>query len=473
MRQAADPESSGIYVISPLGGAERKVASITPSQSPYSLSVSWSTDGKWLAFSRADSLAKATRSSPGRFSTHLVNVETGEERSVPAPSADCTDTWQGAFSPDGKYLASVCVLTEGVAKVYLQSPDGKQARELKGARSAEGFVGLAWSNDSQSLLYCSDQHLWRVPVGGGDPEMLLFAQGAESLAIARHGNRLAFGQVHHSANVFELALAGPTKLTSAATKLISSTRGDAGGHVSPDGKHIAFQSWRSGNPEVWVSDRDAANPVQLTSFGGPSMDEPRWSPDGRRIVFDLRAVSGVPELYIVDIAGGPARRLMTGTSDAASPFWSRDGHWIYFNTERSHAIWKVPAEGGGAPIRLTSDGKDQSEPQESNDGARVFFYNQGNVWSASVNGGDDHAVLGLPSNVIWVPARGGGYFLNGGPRHFALHYFDTATQHAHKIADFPYLFVMWGLSLAPDGRSILFSGIEHSEGDIMLVEGFR
>ena len=469
MRQA-DPENTGIYLISPLGGAERKVASITAYGGWEPLGVSWSPDGKWLAFSKANSLAKKAGSSADHFSIHLVNVETSEERLVPDPSNDCGNTWQPAFSPDGKYLASVCVLAEGVAKIYLQTPDGKQARELKDARSSEGFSGLAWAEDSQSLLYCSDQHLWRIPLAGGKPEMLLFAQDVESVAVASHGNRLAFAQVHHSGQVFQLALASQTKLTAPAAKLISSTRGDAGAHVSPDGKHIAFQSWRSGNPEVWVCDRDASNPVQLTSFRGPSIGEPRWSPDGRRIVFDLRTDSGISELYIVDLVGGPPRRFLTG--EAASPFWSGDGHWIYFNTERPHAIWKAPVEGGAAS-RLTAEGKDQSEPQEAMDGTRVFFYSEGSVWSASAIGGDERPVPGVPSYVRWVPARSGGYFVDGGPRHFALHYFDTATQHAHKIVDFPNLFAMWGSSLAPDGHALLFSGIEHSEGDIMLVEGFR
>jgi Tol biopolymer transport system component/DNA-binding winged helix-turn-helix (wHTH) protein len=279
----ADPEGTGIYVISPLGGAERKVASITAYRVLEALGVSWSADGKWLAFSKGNSLAKKAGSSADHFSIHLVNVETTEERLLPDPSKDCGNTWQPSFSPDGKYLASVCVLAEGVAKIYLQTPDGKQARELKDARSSEGFAGIAWAEDSQSLVYSADQHLWRIPLAGGKPEMLLFAQDVESVAVASHGNRLAFAQVHHPGQVFQLALASPTKLTAPAAKLISSTRGDAGAHVSPDGKHIAFQSWRSGNPEVWVCDRDASNPVQLTSFGGPSMGEPRWSPDGRVI----------------------------------------------------------------------------------------------------------------------------------------------------------------------------------------------
>jgi Tol biopolymer transport system component/DNA-binding winged helix-turn-helix (wHTH) protein len=468
----ADPEGTGIYVISPLGGAERKVASITAYRVLEALGVSWSADGKWLAFSKGNSLAKKAGSSADHFSIHLVNVETTEERVVPDPSGDCANTWQPAFSPDGKYIASVCVFTDGVATIYVQTPDGKQARELKDVRSSEGFTGIAWAEDSQSLVYCSDQHLWRVPLAGGKPEKLLFAQDVESVAVAPRGNRLAFGQVRHPGNIWQVALASQIKAAAPATKLISSTRGDSGAHVSPDDKHVAFQSWRSGNPEVWVCDRDGSNPDQLTSFGGPSTGEPRWSPDSRGIVFDLRTSTGKAELYVVNLEGGPPKRFLTGTIDAASPFWSADGHWIYFNTERPDAIWKAPVEGGAA-IRLTAEGKDRSAPQEAMDGTRVYFYSDGHVWSVSVNGGDERPVAGVPADVGWVPARNGAYFVDGTPRHFSLHYFDMATQHAHKIADFPYLFALWGPSLSPDGHAFLLSGIEHSEGDIILVEGFR
>jgi Tol biopolymer transport system component len=159
MRQTTDPEGTGIFLISPLGGAERKVASITAYNDWAPQGVRWSPDGKWLAFSKWSSLAKTANSSAGHFSIHLINVETSEERLLPDPSNDCRNTWQPAFSPDGKYLASVCVLAEGVARVYLQTPDGKQARELKDARSSEGFAGLAWAEGSGSLVYSSDHHL--------------------------------------------------------------------------------------------------------------------------------------------------------------------------------------------------------------------------------------------------------------------------------------------------------------------------
>ena len=489
MRQVdGDPDASGIYLISALGGSERKLASITTYGSYEPIAVNWSADGKWLAFAKGSLPAtKASAlsdrapsksapehySTPVHFSTHLLNVETTEERALPDPSPDCVNTFGPTFSPDGKYLASVCVLTEGVAKIYVQTPDGQQAREVARAWASD-FTGLAWAADSQSLLYSTDHHLWRVSLAGGRPEKLLFAQDVESVAVARTGNRLAYAQVRHINNIWRLELASEAKPAGPATKFISSSRGDGSSRISPDGRYIALQSWRSGNLEDWMCDSDGSNPVQLTFFGGPQIGTPSWSPDSRRIVFDLRA-SGNTELYIVNVDGGPPKRFPTGTANASNPFWSADGHWIYFNTDGPEAIWKVPVEDGTA-VRLTGEG-DGHSPQESADGTRVFFYkDQGGhleAWSASVNGGDERPVPGMPADVGWVPARNGIYFINGSPRHYSLNYLDFVNQHVHKIADLPSLFVIWGPTLSPDGHTFLFSGIEHSEGNLFLVEGFR
>ena len=469
MRQA-DPDGTGIYLISALGGSERKLADTTPFGP---MGLSWSGDGKWLAFAKASSPATKADSSPEDFRIHLVNAETTEERALPDPSPVCVHMSRPAFSPDGKYLASACALSGGVEKIYVQTPDGKQPREVAGATSSEGFAGIAWAADSQSLLYSSDLHLWRIPLGGGKPEELLFAQDVESVAVARTGNRLAFAQTRNPSSIWRLELASQTKPAGPATKLMSSSHGDRGSRISPDGKYIAFQSGRSGNPEVWVCDRDGSNPVQLSSFGGPQVGMPSWSPDSHQIVFDLRA-SGNAELYIVNVGRGPPKRLPTGTTNASNPFWSADGHWIYFATERPESIWKAPVEGGAA-VRLTGEGR--YWPQESVDGTRVFFgTNEGGyaqVWSASVDGGDERPVTGMPANEQWVPARSGMYFIDGSPRHHFLAHFDFVTRHVRKIADLPGLFVIWGPSLSPDGHTFLFTGREHSESDIFLVEGFR
>jgi Tol biopolymer transport system component len=345
---------------------------------------------------------------------------------------------------------------------------------VQGAKALENFAGIAWMTDSRSLLYCADMGLWRVPVNGGKPEKLLFAQDVETVAVARTGNRLAYAQVRHILNIWQVEMASETRAAGPATKLISSSRGDAGPHISPDGKQLAFQSERSGNWEMWVTDRDASNPVQLSSFRGPLVGTPSWAPDSRRIVFDVRA-SGKSELYIVNLEGGAPKRFPTGTASASNPFWSPDGRWIYFSTERPDTIWKAPVE-GGASVRLV-EGEGKIWPQASVDGKRVFFYKMVNghseSWSASVDGGDEQPVIGMPKDTTWAPAQNGIYLVSGYPRHFSLSYYDFGTRHVHKITNLPGLFFVQGATISPDGHTFLFFGIEHSEGDIMLAEGFE
>lgn len=470
-KREAEPEASGVYLISALGGAERKLASIKPFGGPEAIAVNWSSDSKWVAFSEASSPHEIA-SSPEHYSIHLVNVETYEERTVQSPASECVDTLHPAFSPDGKYLASMCVLTEGVFRIYVQSPDGTHPRQVTDVKSSGGFADLDWAADSLSLVYAADLHLWRVPIAGGRPEQLLFAQNAESVSLARTGNRLVYAQVRHPGSIWQLELASRTKPV--AKKLISSTLGEGFARVSPSGKFITFQSRRSGTPEVWVCDRDGSNAVQLTSFGGAQIGPPSWSPDSTRIVFDVR-VADKPELYIVSIDGGPPKQFSTSTPNASYPFWSADGQSIYFSTEPPGAIWKAPVAGGKA-VRLTGEGEEGSAPQEAGDEKRVYFYKNKaghtHAWSASVNAGDERPVTGMPTDISWVPARNGLYFINGAPRHFALNYFDLVTQRVRQIADLPGLFAVWGPTLSSD-RAFLFSGIEHSEGDIFLVEGFR
>jgi Tol biopolymer transport system component len=343
MRQA-EPDATGIYVISPLGGAERKLTSFPLMEGFEPIGVTWTPDSKWVAFSKVIDVTPPDSSSAQRR-VHVINVETVEEHVLPAPASECEDIWHPAFSPDGRTLASVCVLTGGVGKIYLQDADGSHPREVAGALPSESIAGIAWMPDSQSIVYSADLHLWRVSLNHGTPERLLFAQDAESVSIAPTGNRLAYVQTRHPPAIYRLDLADATTAASAATRFISSSRGDAMPRFAPDGQAIAFASQRSGTPELWLCDRDGANSVQLSHFGGPSVSSPQWSPDGRGIVFDVR-FPGKPLVYLVNRSGGPPKRFETGTPNARLPAWSADARYIYFSTERPSAVWKIPADGG-------------------------------------------------------------------------------------------------------------------------------
>lgn len=98
---------------------------------------------------------------------------------------------------------------------------------------------------------------------------------------------------------------------------------------SPDGKRIAFQSYRSGNFHIWSI---AAEGGALTRHSDGSNDdrEPRWSPDGRTIAFSSDRNEGRYAIHLLDVATGAITLLSKGASQDSEPCWSPDGKSIAY-----------------------------------------------------------------------------------------------------------------------------------------------
>jgi len=158
---------------------------------------------------------------------------------------------------------------------------------------------------------------------------------------------------------------------------------------SPDGKQIVFNSYRTGNSDVYLYTLASGKVQQLTNnptyeahakfspdgryimyheqVDGPDFNinimnvetgtvreitsSPReegygsWSPDGRYIVFsnDQHQEPGKPDIFIMDQNGNIVSRVTDHPEKDAYPFWSSDGRFIYFNSYR----------GGGGVYRAT------------------------------------------------------------------------------------------------------------------------
>src|SRR5262249_27223711 len=160
--------------------------------------------------------------------------------------------------------------------------------------------------------------------------------------------------------------------------------------------------------------------------------------------------SGRPQLYVLNIDGGRPSQLSTGTEEAANPFWSADGRWVYFSIEKNPGIWKVAAEGGNA-IRLT-DG-DGYNPQESDDGSRIY-YGRGpdpvDVWWVAANGGESHRLEGMPSLATgdhWTPSKNGIYFIDAFASPATLNLFDPTSRRVTRVSNLPGGFGGWGPGL--------------------------
>jgi TolB protein len=88
---------------------------------------------------------------------------------------------------------------------------------------------------------------------------------------------------------------------------------------SPDGTKVAFSSTRDGNAEIYVANRDGSNPRRLTNQPGADIS-PTWSPSGTQIAFTSDR-TGTPQIYVMGTDGLGLQKV-TSESYADRPTWS-------------------------------------------------------------------------------------------------------------------------------------------------------
>jgi Tol biopolymer transport system component/DNA-binding winged helix-turn-helix (wHTH) protein len=478
-------ESAALYLISPLGGPERKIADLGEIRRWARTSIirasDWSPDSKWLAISEATS-------SRAPVSLFLLSPESGEKRRITTTPTGANGDGNAVFSPDGKTMAFVRY-GSGASDLYLVSLAGAEPRRLTFDNAT--IMKLAWTPDGREILFLSNRNgsgfcsLWRIPASGGTPALLESAgTDLTSFAISRRSNRLAWSQTIADTNVWQIELAGTTTLRSPAKTLISSTRQDVSPQFSPDGRKIVFASNRTGSWEIWVCDSDGHNAAPLTSFNHLITGSPRWSPDGRQIVFDAR-VEDSADIYVVNIEGGAPRRLTTEPSEDIVPSWSSDGQWIYFCSNRSGSpqIWKMPAKepsGSGQAVQVTKQGG--FDNMESPDGQYLYYARlrgEAGIWRIPVAGGAetpvlDHHQAGLTRQ--WAVTPQGIWFVTAEAAKRPLiefYRFGAGRVTIAATLDNPPPPGFSGLTISPDGRRLLWTQMDQVNSDITLAENFR
>jgi Tol biopolymer transport system component len=177
--------------------------------------------------------------------------------------------------------------------------------------------------------------------------------------------------------------------------------------------------------------------------------------------------------------GSGLKRLTMGPPSQTNPGWSADGKWIYFQSrsEGDGSIWKVPVEGGKAVLVLGVRG---GSAVESPDG-KFLYYDGGwptdySVWRRPTGGGKEIKVVDSlhPQAFAWVALNDGVYFISKADEKGASHirFKDVTTGSVRTIAPIERQ-VSQGLTVSPNRRSLLYSQVDESGSDLMLVENFR
>ncbi len=254
-------------------------------------------------------------------------------------------------------------------------------------------------------------------------------------------------------------------------KVVDSSYSEQHPQFSPDGRRIAFDSGRSGQMGLWTCGAEDESCQELTSYGASAGGTPRWSPDGQWIAFDSRR-EGTSQIYVISSSGGAPRRLTSGSAEQMIPSWSRDGRWIYFDSNRdgNWRVWKAPA-GGGEAIQVThSHG---GAAFESVDGKNLYFFSEDTnaLYRMPVGGGEEKQVV--PEVSQWVNfavTANGVYFF---PDKQTLQLLDEKTGLIRTVAKLEGHSVYYGMTMSPDSEHLVFSEETILHVDVMMVEGFR
>jgi len=343
-------EGGGYFVMPGVGGKARKVASWPPGDR-YPTAPQWSPDATQIVFAV---------NQPREPRLEILTLASGASRLFPLPKAIRNNAIVDlSWSPDGRWLAYARSLSDyaAMSELYLtRVSDGESFRLTDGTATE---TSPTWSPDSRTFWFVSDRggstDLWRFTPGpkglpGGTSRQVTTGLEVVRAGASADGTRLAIAKGRTIRNVFRAPLLTDRPATWADTAQLT---WDEAAYEMIDvsrGGRLVVASDRSGNWDIWALSVNGGEMEQLTT--DPATDAgPRWKPDGRELVF-YSTRTGHRELWILPVGGGPPRQLTQSEEESWYPAWSPDGLEVV--AMRPSGLFVVPAS-GGQPRRLTNE----------------------------------------------------------------------------------------------------------------------
>jgi serine/threonine-protein kinase len=360
----------------------------------------------------------------------------------PRPLAGAVDAASVFFSPDGQWIGFLSRRDKALKKIAVSGGPVVTVSRLDVDILP---IGINWEGD-QILLGVPNKGILRISENGGEPETLLSIKPEEGYAICPQlldgGRALLFsltpaagpqtwdrGQIVvqplPSGNRKVIVRRGVDAHYLPSGYLVYVSEGnlytapfdlkrlEAGASVAvvPDVMQVGVPqiSYAANGSMVYVPGGedttaqrvavvDRTGQVEILPLPPNSYQDPRISPDGKRIAYATTDAKEVT-IWIYDLMSGGSPRKLTFNGKARGPVWSHDGRYIFFDFERdgNRGLFRVLADGTSAPEPMNKpSGIDRSFPLSVDRRGKVLAFESGgnidsDIWILPLDGSGEPA----------------------------------------------------------------------------------
>lgn len=207
-------------------------------------------------------------------------------------------------------------------------------------------------------------------------------------AFSPDGRRLAY--VSYRSGFPNVVVRGEDGLIIGATQFKATTTSPS---IAPDGRLVFSSSKDGGGMDLYVANQDGSGARRLTTTRKAVNISPRWNPKtGLEIAF-ISDRGGNPQIYLIGADGSNERPLLTLGGQMDSPAWSPDGRFLAFTWDGGGGSFNIYLAdiATAQVVRLTREGRNES-PAWSPDGRHLAFQSnrtgRWEIWVMHIDGSE-------------------------------------------------------------------------------------
>lgn len=278
------------------------------------------------------------------------------------------------------------------AMYQVQGPSMRMEARLFDVMSGKMLIGKVYEGDTRN---------WLAMVHRFADEILMALTGERGV----FDTKIAFTQAQgKNKEIFVTDFDGTNPI-----QLTHDNSLDLGPAWSPDGGKIAYISYKDGNAKIFVSNLMDGSQRLLSGYPGINI-APAWRPGGGQLAVTL-SKEGNPGIYLISSTGGIIQKIAQGSAINVSATWSPDGQKIAYVSDEtgSPQIYVMSASGGGKR-RITYSGNYNTAPAWSPKGDYIAYSSliggSHNIFICRPDGSDAHALThgeGNNESPTWSP----------------------------------------------------------------------